>query len=234
VTLLLATAWVLIGGLVIGGVYWSFLITPVSTVFALGASALLAVVVLALVGLIINGTIEIWSRGLSVAGVRRALGSIGSVIPAGLIILVLWWLTSGAELFVAQRSGPISAWFIASFGWDDVSWLFATIRYAALWLRWVFGALLAMSLMATILDSGWSAIARSAWIGRAMRPRALLLATVAAVIIVALPWIYLVPWRPAGLPSTSVELAFIVTKLSFVALLGAIGVALVAREASRP
>ena len=33
-------------------------------------------------------------------------------------------------------------------------------------------------------------------------------------LLVAAPWVYLAPWRPAGLPPTSVELAFIASKLS--------------------
>ena len=38
-------------------------------------------------------------------------------------------------------------------------------------------------------------------------------------VLIALPWLYLVPWRPAGLPATSIELAFIVAKLSVTAIL---------------
>jgi hypothetical protein len=44
---------------------------------------------------------------------------------------------------------------------------------------------------------------------------------------------YLVPWRPKGLPPSSVEFAFIVAKLSLSAILFAIGAALITYEASR-
>lgn len=232
--LLIATLWILVTGAIAGGLYWSFLITPVSTALALIASALLAVIVLALVGVIANGTIEIWSRGFSIGGLRRGLGSVGSVIPAALIVLLIWWISSSAEGFIAQRSGQINAWFIARFGWDNVSWLFTTIRYAAVWFRWVLGAMFALSLMAAMLESGWSAVARPSWMGRALRPRRVLVATLWFLALVVLPWVYLVPWRPAGLPATSLELAFIVTKLSIAAILGAIGAALMTREAIAP
>lgn len=231
--LALATIWILIGGAIAGGLYWMFLITPVSTTLALAVTALLAIAVLCIAGAVINGTIEIVSRGFSAAGLRRAFASIGTIIPAGLILLLLWWLTSRVELSVAQYSGQISAWFIARFGWDNMSWLFTTISYAAMWFRWVLGGMLALSLMAAMLASGWSAAGRPSWIGRALRPRALLLATLAFALLVALPWMYLVPWRPTGIPATSVELVFIVSKLSIAAILGALGFALIIREASR-
>lgn len=230
--LALATIWILIGGAIAGGIYWGFLLTPVSTVLALITSALLAIAVVAVLGFVANGTIEIVSRGFSTVGLRRALGATGSIVPAALIVFVLWWLTSRMELSVAQYSGQISAWFIARFGWDDVSWLFTTIRYAATWLRWVLGALLALSLMSAILNGGWGESARPSWIGRALRPRALLVATLAFVVLIALPWVYLVPWRPEGLPASSIELVFIVTKLSLAAVALAIALALIARESA--
>ena len=72
-----------------------------------------------------------------------------------------------------------------------------------------------------------------------LRPRhgalgALLVATVCFVVLIAVPWIYLVPWRPKELPASSVEAAFIAAKLSLSAVLFAIGAALIAREASAP
>jgi hypothetical protein len=230
--LALATIWILIGLAITGALYWAFLITPVSTAFALGATALLAIGVLALAGLIVNGAIEILSGGFSMAGVRRACASIGSVVPAGLIILLLWWLTSRTEAFVTESSGQISAWFIARFGWDDMSWLFTSIRYAAAWVRWVLGSMLAVSLMAGVLALGWRAVVQSAWITRALQPRGLLIATLGFAILIVLPWVYLVPWRPENLPATTIEMVFIVSKLSIAAVLSAIGLALVAREAS--
>ena len=49
-----------------------------------------------------------------------------------------------------MRSGEINAWFIARFGWDDVSWLLHGDRgiVGRRGCRWVVAALLALSLMA--------------------------------------------------------------------------------------
>jgi hypothetical protein len=230
---LLATLWVLIGGAITAGLYWLFLITPVSTVPALVASALLAVIGLALLGATAGGTIEIWSRGFSTAGLKRVLQSIPSILPAALIVLLVWWMTSRAELWVAERTGPINAWFIARFGWDDMTWLFTAVAYIATWFRWVVAGMLALSLMAGVLSLGWKGLAESTWLRRALRPRGLLGATLWFAALIALPWTYLVPWRPENLPASSVEMAFIIAKLSVSAILFAIGAALMTYEATR-
>ena len=229
---LLAAVWILVGSAITAGVYWGFLITPESTIWALIVSALLAIVTLAMIGVTANGALVILSQGVSPAGLRRALAAVPNVIPAALIVLLVWWLTSRAETWVALRSGAINAWFIARFGWDDVSWLFSGVRYAAGWVRWVISALLALSLMGGIAAVGWQAIAQVAWLRRALRPRAVLAATLWFVALIALPWMFLVPWRPQNLPPSTIEFAFIVAKLSVSAVLFACGAALVAYEAS--
>jgi hypothetical protein len=231
--LVLAALWILVGAALTAGVYWGFLITPESTIWALMMSGVLALVALALVGLTAGGAIAMWWHGASRAGVRRAVQSIPGVIPAALIIWLIWWLARRAEVWVATRSGEINAWFIARFGWDDMSWLFAAIGYAADWFRWVIAGLLALSLMAGFVAIGWRALMQAAWLRRALSPRAIVLTTLWFGGLIALPWLYLVPWRPEGLPPTSVEFAFIIAKLSVSAILFGVGAALVTYEASR-
>ena len=87
--------------------------------------------------------------------------------------------------------------------------------------------------LAGIAAIGWAALGQAAWIRRALHPRAIVLATFWFVALIALPWIYLVPWRPKGLPASSIEFAFIVAKLSATAILFAIGAALITYEATR-
>jgi hypothetical protein len=214
-------------------VYWAFLITPESTIWALVMQAMLVIAAVGLAGLTATGAIAMWWHGATITGVKRALESVHGVIPAAVIVWVTWWLAHRVEVWITMRSGPINAWFIARFGWDDMSWLFAAIGLAADWFRWVIAALLALSLMAGFVAIGWRALGQSAWLRRALRPRAIAAATLWFGALIALPWTYLVPWRPAFLPPTSVELAFIVAKLSVSAILFAIGAALVTYEASR-
>lgn len=232
--LVLATLWILVGSAITAGVYWLFLITPESTVWALIASALLALAALLLAGFTISGAIALWQSGPSMAGIRRAARAIPAVIPAAAIAWALGWVAANASTWIAMRSGPINAWFIAQFGWDDVSWLFTAIRYTILWFRWVLAAVLACSLIAGVVALGWPALRQAAWLRRAVRPRTLAVATLWAIVLIALPWTFLVPWRPKQLPASSIEFAFIVAKLSIAAIVLAVGAALIAREASRP
>ena len=230
----LATLWILVAGAITAGVYWTFLITPESTVWSLIASALLAMAALLMAGLTATGAIAMLSSGPSTAAMRRALGAIGAAIPAAVIVLLVWWMTTRAEVWVGLRSGQINAWFIAQFGWADMAWLFTAVRYIALWFKWVVAAMLALSFIAGVVAIGWRAIGQFAWLRRALRPRTLLVSTFWFVVLIALPWIYLVPWRPKQLPATSVEFAFIVAKLSVSAILFAIGAALIAKTAAEP
>jgi hypothetical protein len=233
VRLALATLWILVGSVLTAGVYWTFLITPESTVWTLIASAVLAMAALLAGGFTASGAIAMWSYGPSPAGIRRALHAIAGAIPAAVIVFIVWWLTSRAEAWLAMRNGQINAWFIATLGWSDASWLFRAIHYTALWFRWVLSATLALSLIAGFVAIGWAALGQAAWLRRALRPRTLGVATFWFVALIAVPWMYLVPWRPKQLPASSVEFAFIVAKLSVSAILFAIGAALVACEASR-
>ena len=230
----LATLWILVGSTLTAGVYWTFLITPESTVWMLIASALLAIAALALAGFTASGSIALLLHGRSAAGIRRALTGIAGAVPAAAIVFIVWWLTRRGEAWVGLRSGQINAYFIAQFGWDNMSWLFTTIRYVAEWFRWVLSGLLALSLIAGFVALGWSALGEASWLRRALRPRTLLVATFWFVALIALPWIYLLPWRPRQLPASSLELVFIVAKLSLSAVLFAIGATLIAREASAP
>ena len=223
----------LVGAAITSGLYWTFLNTPESTVWALAASAVLVILALLTATVTVNIVIETWSHGPSRAGLRRAVGAVPSVIPALIIVSLLWWLTMAVERWVGMRSGQISAVFIARFGMADVSWLFNGIRYIAVWCRWVIAALLAFSLMAGFLSVGWAVLRQPAWLRRALNPRTIIVATVTFVALVVLPWMYLVPWRPSGLPATSAELAFITAKLSLSAVLFALGAAIIIREASR-
>jgi hypothetical protein len=231
--LLLAALWILIGGALTAGAYWAFLLTPESTVWALMLSATLALVALALAAFTAGGAIAMWWHGRSMTVFGHAWRSIPGVIPAALIVWVIWWLAQRAEVWITMRSGQINAWFIARFGWADMSWLFTAIGLTADWFRWVVAALLALSLLAGFAAIGWRALGQPAWLRRALRPRAVAAATLWFGALIALPWLYLVPWRPENLPPNSIELAFIATKLSVSAVLFAIGAALIVQEASR-
>lgn len=226
------TLWILVGAALTGGVYWAFLITPESTIWSLAASALLLLSAGFLLALTVSGALLGWQRGVSSSLFRAAAAGVPASIPAALIAGLIWWAVGAATGRVTIYSGPINAWFIAAVGWDDVSWLFTGISWLAVWLRWVVAPMLALALMAAVLYGGWREIARAAWIKRAISPMPLATATLLFAALVAAPWSYLAPWRPGGLPATSVELAFVIGKLAVTALLMATGVALIIRQAT--
>lgn len=231
--LLLVTTWILFGAAATGGAYWGFLNTPESTVFTIASSVLLVLLTMALLAMTINGAILLWVNGPSARALKRSFKVIPAIVPALLVFALFWWLAYRIDTWVALRSGEINAWFIATFGWDNISWLFTSIRFFTAWMRWVLGALLAVSLMGGLAVVGWRAATRAQWLRRALRPRALALATLWFVVLIVLPWLYLVPWRPNWVPPTGAELAFIVGKLSIAAILMAIGVALMIYEVTR-
>lgn len=226
------TVWILVGAALTGGAYWTFLITPESTLWSLAVSGLMLVTAVFLLALTVSGAIAGWRRGMSAHHLRTALGGVPAIAPAALTVVLVWWLVGNATDRVAIFSGPINAWFIASLGWDEVSWLFTGINWLALWLKWVVAPVLAVSMMAGIIGSGWRTLAHLSWARHALSPLTLGLATLTTGALVSAPWIYLVPWRPGGLPATSLELGFIIAKLALTALLMAIGVALIIRQAT--
>ena len=229
--LVTVTLWLLVGAALTGGIYWSFLITPESTIWTLAASALLLLAAAFLLALTISGAMVGWRQGVGANHIRVAVAGVPGIVPAAIIAGLTWWLVGSATDRVTSYSGPINAWFIATLGWDDVAWLFTGIGWLAAWLKWVVAPMLALSLMAAVLLGGWGALASVAWIKRALAPVPLAIATLLVGAFIAAPWLYLTPWRPLGLPATSLELAFVVAKLAVTALLMAVGVALIIRQA---
>ena len=226
------TLWILAGAALTGGAYWSFLVTPESTVGALAASSLLIITAAFLAAVTVGGAILGWRDGLSASHLRTTIAGVPAAIPGALVVFAVWWLVGRATDSVTIYSGQINAWFIASFGWDDVSWLVTGIAWFSVWLKWVVAPMLALSLMASVLVAGWRTLTGMRWVTRALAPLSLGIATIAFGVLIAAPWTYLTPWRPEGLPATSIELAFIIAKLSVTALLMASGLALIIRQAT--
>jgi hypothetical protein len=132
---------------------------------------------------------------------------------------------------VSESSGQISAWFIVRFGWADPSSFFTSMVWSGRWLQYVLGPMLALSLLGSLLAGEWAAD-RWRWLARACSPFRLTASTVWVAVFIATPWLYIVPWRPRNLPPSTIELGFVVTKLAVVAVLAAVGLALVIRESA--
>jgi hypothetical protein len=226
-------SWLLVGLAIASGIYWGFLNTPESTVLALLLSAALAIATVVVVAISVNGASLAWSFGWSGNVIRRSISGVPAFIVAALLGGAIWWASGEALAWVSSHSGQISAWFIARFGWADASSFFNGIAWGGRWLQWVVGPLVALSLLGSMLIGEWSSD-RWRWIVRGFSPFRLTLATLWVAIFVAVPWMYLLPWRPGGLPPTFVEMAFVAAKLGLVAVSIAVGIALLVREGTPP
>lgn len=227
----LTVAWLLAGAGLAAGAFWGLLVTPESSVPSLLLSAVLVLALLAIVGVTINGAVLASLQGWSARVVAAAIRHLPMAILPLLLVAAAWWIAGRAQGWVDAHAGEISAWFIATLGWSDVTPLFTTVQWMTAWARWVAAPFVAIAWLAHLLGSGWQP-SRSL-LARALGPTRLALATLVAAALVWAPWRYVVPWKPRGLPPTAVEVVFVATKLGVVALVAATGVALIVRVACR-
>lgn len=235
-TLIATTIWLLAGAAAAAGVFWAFLSTPESNLFTLALSAILLLVLFAVVAVTINAAVLAWHRGGWFPGTMRP-GTVGSavrglnafVIPV-LLIALAWAITGLVVAWVERRQGEISAFFIARAGWSDVTWLFTAVEWIAWWIRWVAAPMISLVWLRQALSGRW----RPDWtvVRHGCSPLRLIVATAAFVLLIYLPWVYLVPWRPRWLPPDTVEVLFVSLKLGFCAVLAAVGAALMIRTAA--
>lgn len=225
--LVVSVAWLAAGQALIAALYWTFLHTPESNVWMLGASALLVLLMLMTASLAATGALDAWRPP---APIGRSAWRGLTHLPAFLVALAagaaIWWLAARGDAWVAARSGEISAWFIATFDREDASMFFGGVQALVFWVQWVVAPVAALGVLAAILGGGPAALVRAPWVRRAFAPRRLALATLWVVVLVALP-LQLLGWRMSGLPPTWVEPAVVGARLILVGLTATVGWALV-------
>jgi hypothetical protein len=230
-TLAATTVAVLLGAAAVAALYWSFLNTPESTLAALSLSALLAVAAVALAAITVNVLLLAWTEGqLSPRLIRRAVRQAAAGVLPLLFVAAVWWIVLRAEGWLQLHVGEISAWFIAQFGWADVTWLFRAAAWAGQWLRWVVAPFAALVWWRQILGGAWRP-SRAA-LRDALHPLHVLTATAIVLALVWAPWTQVVPWRPQAIAPGTSELLFVGAKLAVVVVLGALASTLLARTAS--
>jgi hypothetical protein len=219
---------ILAAGAIVGGaLYWALLNTPDSNAIVLGISALL-VVLLVLTAAIGVSMATLVARGTpgreAVARVPRAAGWF---LIAFSPLLAAWMTLGRFDRWVIERQGEINAWFIARFGWADISWLLRAEVWASRWIRWAVVPVLCISLLTTIL----TAETGTTWLRRAFHWRTLLAATLAFIVLMALPW-QLTTWRPQ-LPPTWVQPTLAAIRLGTTFVFGILGFAVLILFATR-
>ncbi len=222
-----SVAWLAVGQVVFGGLYWTFLSTPESNAWMLAASAMLVLLMLATASIAAAGAIDAWrGEGLHVRSAVRGLSHLPWFVVALATGLVVWWAAARADAWAAGHAGEISAWFIATFDWADASRFFRGVEAVVFWVQWVVAPVVGLTLLAALLDGGAGALIRAPWLRHAFGFRRLSLATVWVIALVVLP-LQVLGWRMSGLPPTWVEPAVVGARLIAVALVATVGWALV-------
>jgi hypothetical protein len=217
------------GSALTAALYWAFLNTPESNVLMLGVSVLLVLTIVIIVAITVNAAILV-ARGASTrdalaAGARGAGWFVIAVTP-----LVLAWIAIGRfDRWVIEHNGEIHAWFIARFGWADISRLMQFEMWVSRWLRWAVLPVTALSLLTALLTLASSG--REGWLRRAWHWRTLLVTTLVFVLLFALPW-QLTNWRPS-LPPTWVTPAVAAVRLGIALVLGFAGATVLVATAAR-
>lgn len=225
-----SVAWILGGSALAGGIFWALINTPESTIVALAVSLLLVVALIVTVGMTVCGALAGWQSGWRGTFLRSTLTGMASFVPTLVVAGVAWWAVGRGLTWLEAHGGEISAWFIATANWSDVSPLLRTARIGAEWLRWVAIPFAGMVWLSGALPGrarpirSWAALARGGWL------TGLAAATAIALLTIWAPVAYGLYWRPS-LPPTWLEPAAAVVKLGVIGFSAAIGLSLIARLA---
>lgn len=223
------TLWLLLAQAMLAAVYWALLSTPESNVLMLGTSALLVVLLLAVAGLALDVAMRLWAQDRAwPRGLAGWVGPAVRLVPAlALGVLIAWAALWGGARVEAAR-GSITAVFIARTGWADPEMLFTAASWLVALASRVVAPMVGLALFGALTRDGWPGVAGS-WLTRALGWRAL---TTGVLVGLALMWTWppIVGWRPASLPPTWVQVAFLAAKLGLAAAAAAVGTALVIRE----
>lgn len=223
---LVVALWLACGGAVIGGFYWLFLGTPESSTLMLAVSAVLLIAMGFIAAVVGNAGLLLAFGESPIASVKRATRyAYWFLLPLAVVVLGVV-ATRYVDGWLARASGEIGAWFIATFDWADVTFVFRAAAYLSEWLRWVFVPLAALAVLAAVLRRGGRVLTSTRWVRAAWGWRTVLIATAVYVLCFALPWL-LASWRPEELPPTWVEPALAGLKLFLVGAAMAIGAAVV-------
>jgi hypothetical protein len=227
------TAWMLTGTAAFAAIFWAFLNTPESTIFALALSLVLMLAMYVVMAVSWSGALLGWLHGWSTSTVRRALRGVPMFLPPMLLVALVWWATGRALDWMSAHSGEIGAWFIASFNWSDVRPLVRAVTYAGEWVRGLAVPFAGLVWLGHLLNTGARPLFDRECLTQAFSPMRLLAATAIAGVTIVAPLGYGVYWVPRGLPPTWVEPAFATVKFGAMAVVGAVGAALMARLATR-
>ncbi|MCC7243540.1 MAG: hypothetical protein IT180_16575 [Acidobacteria bacterium] len=227
-----STVWILSGAAAFAALWWAFVNTPESTVFTLVLSLLLVLGMYAVAALTWSGALVGWSRGWSRGAARGAVAGLPAFLLPVIAAGAAWWMVGAALGWMERHSGEISAWFIATLNWSDLTGPMTAVAYLGEWLRRVVAPFVALVWFGHILSRGLWAWRDRTPLARALSPARLTAATLVAIVTLWAPLHYGLYWMPPGLPATWVEPSVALAKFGLIAIAGAVGLSLIARLAS--
>jgi len=222
--LLSITVWLAAGHALLLGAFWVLLQVPESNAVMLVLSLLVAAAIVALVGWVEGGGLCMWTLETPLReAVRRALpGPLAAAI--GLLAFGSIWMLSGqAGAAWFGHKGEIDAWLMLRLGWTRTAGLHATMARVIVFVRFVVGGLIALTILWWALAGGLRALARVRhWLAAALAPRRVILTALLFYGLVWLPW-KAAFWRPAWLAPNWQEAAFAAMKLGTLYLVANVG-----------
>jgi hypothetical protein len=221
--IVMVALWLFVGHAALGSLYWGFLNVPESNVLMLITSALLALLLVAVVG-IVETTGVLWLRTDWTwrAALRRSLRALPAFLAALALWLLIRWICHRLVRYHDAHNGELDAWLIATFDWTRTTWLHRTIDYILHVIQFVIGTSLAVTLLSTTAAGPIADAIRPRWMKRALSPLQLAIIAVAFYGLIFLPW-QAVYWRPASLPATVVQVPFALARLTLLGLVMHIG-----------
>jgi hypothetical protein len=226
--------WLCLGHALAAGLYVLLINVPDANIPVLLASLLLAVALVFIAGVTnVTAVVSLAQnrplRGALWTGVRRGL-------PAAILALLVYaavrFLTGAGYDWYRAHAGQVDAWWMATFDSTRTAWLHRAIAAFLFVLRDVVGLSLGVAVLCAVALGGWRGAGTTAWIGAAFSRRQLGIVAVAVILFAALPW-RAIGWRPAQLPSTWLEPAFVGVKLVVAYVLANLGWGLVLTVGAR-
>jgi hypothetical protein len=224
--------WLAAGHAVLFGIFWLLLLVPESNVAMLTASALLALVLVALASWIEAVGLLAWRHAGPLRSLaRRAVGATPAVLGGALLFALVWWATGLAGSAWASHRTEVDAWLMLHAGWTRTARLHAGVGWVLAFVRYVLGLSFGVGLASAAARGGTRALAGAAWLRRAVSLRRVAVVTASVFLLFWLPW-RAVDWRPAWLSPDWQEVAFVSLKLGVLYLVANAGWAVILRESA--
>jgi hypothetical protein len=219
-------AWLTAGHAVLFALFWLLLAVPESNVAMLAASALAALAIAVVLGIVEGAGLVGWQPGVPASEwPRRTVRALPGVWLGGLLFVIAWNLVALAGWWWQGHRGEMDAWLMAQFGWSESGRLQAAAGWFFAVLSIVLGLSMALSLASTVIRRGVRSAARPTWLREAASPRRLVTLSAIGLVFLWLPW-QAVSWRPAWLAPNWQEAVFVAAKLGVLFLVANVGWAL--------